>query len=116
MVNRPDRVKKALTREISDLLNKEIKDPRLSGIVSVTDVELSGDCRHAKVFVSVFGSEEEQKSSMKALESSTGFIRTEVGKRIKMRHTPEIIFRMDDSLERGSRVSQLIDKISRGEL
>lgn len=116
MVSRSDRVRKALIREVSDLLQRDIKDPRISGIVSVTDAEISQDCRHAKVFISVFGSEEEQKYTMEALDSSTGFIRSEIGKRIQMRFTPEIKFKLDNSLERGSRVTQILDKISRGEL
>jgi ribosome-binding factor A len=116
MVSRSDKVRKALIREISDLLQRQIKDPRIAGIVSVSDVEVSSDCRHAKIFVSVYGSEEERSSTMEALESSTGFIRSEVGKRIPMRFTPEIKFKQDDSLERGSRVTELINKISQGEL
>jgi ribosome-binding factor A len=116
MVSRSERVRKAIIREVSDLLQTNIKDPRISGLVSVTDVELSPDCRHAKVFVSVFGSEEERESTMQGLASSTGYMRSEIGKRIQMRFTPEISFKIDDSLERGSRVSLIIDKISRGEI
>jgi ribosome-binding factor A len=116
MVSRTDRLRKALIREVSDLLQRTIKDPRVSGIVSVTDVEISSDCRHAKIFVSVFGSEEEQKSTMEALESSTGFVRSEIGKRIPMRFTPELKFKIDNSLERGARVTSILDKISRGEI
>lgn len=116
MVSRSERVRKALIREVSTLLQRNIKDPRISGIVSVTDVELSSDCRHAKIFVSIFGEKEEQDKTMKALESSTGYIRTEISKRLEMRFSPEIVFKMDDSLERGSRVSGILDKISRGEI
>lgn len=116
MVSRAERVRKALIREVSDLLRKDIKDPRISGLVSVTDAEISQDCRHAKVFISVFGSDEDQKHTMVALDSSTGFIRSEIGKRIQMRFTPELKFILDNSLERGSRVTQLLDKISRGEI
>lgn len=116
MVSRADRVRKALIREISDLLRKDVKDPRVTGIVSVTDVELSTDCRHAKVFVSVYGDQEAQNSTMKALESCTGFIRSEIGKRINLRFAPEIVFKIDHSLERGSRVSLILEKISKGEI
>lgn len=116
MVNRSDRVRKAIIREVSDLLHRGLKDPRISGIVSVTDVELTTDCRYAKVFVSIFGNKEEQDSTMEGLECSSGFIRSEIGKRIKIRFTPEISFQIDDSLERGSRVTSLIDKISKGEI
>lgn len=116
MVSRSDRVRKALIREISELLRTELKDPRMAGMVSVTDVEVSADCRYAKVFVSVYGNEEEQASTMQALESSTGFIRSEIGKRMPMRFTPEIKFKIDDSLERGARVTDILNKISRGEI
>jgi ribosome-binding factor A len=116
MVSRADKVRKALIREVSDLLQKNIKDPRISGLVSVTDIDLSNDCRYAKVFVSVYGSEEERQKTMQALESSTGYIRSEIGKRISMRFTPEIKFKIDDSLERGARVTDLLNKISQGEL
>lgn len=116
MVSRTDKVRKALIREVSDLLQRGIKDPRISGIVSVTDIDLSADCRYARIFVSVFGTEEDQKKTMDALESSTGFIRSEVSKRIQMRFAPEIKFKIDDSLERGARVTTILEKISRGEI
>lgn len=116
MVSRAEKVRKALMREVSSLLQRNVKDPRISGIVSVTDVELSTDCRYAKVFVSIFGSEEEQQKTMTALESSTGYIRCELGKRIQLRFTPEIKFLIDNSLERGARVSNLLEQISRGEI
>jgi ribosome-binding factor A len=116
MVNRSERVRKAIIREVSDLLHRGLKDPRISGIVSVTDVELSADCRYAKIFVSIFGNQEEQDNTMEGLECSSGFIRSEISKRINMRFAPEISFKMDDSLERGSRVTSIIDKISKGEI
>lgn len=116
MVSRVDKVRKALIREVSDLLQTRLKDPRISGIVSVTDVELSADCRHAKVFVSILGEADDQNNTMEALASSTGFIRTEIAKRISLRFTPEIKFMIDDSLERGVRVTKLLEKIARGEV
>lgn len=116
MVSRSERVRKSLIREISDLLQKGIKDPRISGIVSVTDVDVSNDCRHAKVFISVYGSEEERNNTMIALDSSSGFIRSEISKRIKMRFAPEVSFKFDDSLERGARVTDLLNKISQGDI
>lgn len=116
MVNRADKVRKALIREISSLLQKGLKDPRISGIVSVTDIDLSSDCRHAKIFVSVYGNEKEQTETMAGLESSTGFVRSEISKRIKMRFTPEIQFQIDDSLERGVRVTKILEQISKGEV
>jgi len=116
MFSRGDRIRKTLQKEISDIIQRSIKDPRISGIVSVTDIELSPDYKYAKVYVSIFGTDEQKEQTMEALEDATSQVRYEVGKRVRLRHTPEIEFRRDDSLERGSRITDLIDKISRGEL
>ena len=116
MFSRGERIRKALMKEVSDIVQRHVKDPRISGIISVTDVELSNDYGHARVYVSVYGSDEQKEQTMLALQDSTSFVRKEVGRRIRLRHTPEIEFRPDDSLERGSRITDLIDKISRGEL
>jgi len=116
MFSRGERIRKAIIKEVSDIIQRYVKDPRISGIVSVTDVELSSDYGYAKVYVSVYGTEEQKENTLDAIEDSTPFIRKELGKRIRLRHTPELEFRRDDSLERGSRITNLIDKISRGEL
>jgi len=115
--SRSDKVRKALMREVSDIIRKEVKDPRLSDtVVSITDVELSKDLRYAKLFVSVFGSPELQEEIMAILEEWTPQVRYEVGRRIRLHHTPEIAFELDNSLERGVRITQLLDQISRGEV
>jgi len=116
MFSRVDRVRKALIKEVSDIIQRHVKDPRISGIVSVTDVEVSSDYSYAKVYISVYGSEEQKEQTIEALQDSASYVRGELGKRIRLRHTPEIEFIRDDSLERGSRITDLIDKISRGEL
>ena len=108
--HRADRVKELLRQEISQLIQEEIKDPRI-GFATVTDVELSQDLRHAKVFVSVYGDEEARKETLKGLQSAGGFIRNEIGKRIRMKHVPEILFRFDQSIERGARISKLLHEI-----
>ncbi|MBS3939242.1 MAG: 30S ribosome-binding factor RbfA [Peptococcaceae bacterium] len=108
---RTERIKGQLKEELSDIL-RLLKDPRL-GFATITSVEISGDHRHVKAFVSVFGTDEEKKDTLKALESATGFIRTEVGKRIKMRHTPEVIFRIDESIEHGAHINKLLKDIER---
>ncbi len=107
---RAHRLAELLKIEISDILLKEVKDPRI-GFVSLTDIEVSGDLRHANVYVSVFGDEEERQSSMKGLEKATGYIRKLLGERITVYHTPEILFKYDNSLERGAYISELIDKV-----
>lgn len=116
MFSRIDRIRKALIKEVSDIIQRHVKDPRISGIISVTDIELSSDYKYAKIYISVYGSEEQKKQTLEAIQESTSYIRGEIGKRIRLRHTPEIEFKPDDSLERGSRITDLIDKISRGEL
>lgn len=110
------RVAQSIKREMSDLILRGLKDARVSGLVSVTDVECSNDCRRAKIFISVFGEEEQQKSTLEALSDHAGEIRGELCRRLQLRFAPEVSFKLDDSLERGARVSALINKISSGEI
>lgn len=114
MTLRNERVRKELMRDISDILRKEIRG--LAGVVSVLDIEVSHDNSFAKVIYSVLGSEEQIEKTKEIIERSTPKIRFEVGKRIRLRLTPELKFVYTDSLEKGSRVNELIDKISRGEI
>lgn len=114
---RADRVRKALMREVSDIIMSEVKDPRLSGaMISVTDVEITHDLSYARIFVSVMGDQTLQDTVMSVLQESKPKIRFGIGQRIRLRHTPEIDIKFDDSLERGARVSQLLDQISKGEI
>ena len=113
---RNERVRKALMREISDILFREIKDPQICGMVSITDVDVSSDNSAARVFYSVFGDEEVKKKTSKALERHVGQIRHEVGKRIRLRKTPTLLFILDESMERGAKIMDLINKIERGEV
>jgi len=112
---RKNRLEEELKREITDILQMEIKDPRISKLTSVTDVELSGDLRYAKVYVSVMGSEEERRNTLEGLKKATGFIRSEIGKRIKLRYTPEITFHLDLSIQRGIEITQLLKKVQSDE-
>ena len=111
---RNERVRKELMRDISEILRKEIRG--LAGVVSIVDVEVSHDNSFAKVIYSVLGSEEQIEKTKEIIEKSTSKIRYEVGKQIRLRLTPELKFVYTDSLEKGSRVNELINKISRGEL
>jgi ribosome-binding factor A len=109
---RVERVAELIKREISQLLLSGIKDDRVGqGLVSVTAVEVSGDLQHAQVYVSIFGSPEVRAQTMAGLASATGYVRTVLGQRVRLRHTPEVIFREDRSLERGSRVIALLNQI-----
>lgn len=110
------RVSQQIKRELADLVRRNLKDERICGIVSITDVECSADCRSARIFISVFGEETERTGTLEALKEHTGFIRGELGRRLGLRFAPEISFKLDDSLERGAKVSQLIAKIARGEI
>ncbi len=113
---RNERVRKALMREISDIIFREIKDPAICGMVSITDVDVSSDNTAARVFYSVYGTDEVKEKTSKALERHVGQIRHEVGKRIRLRKTPSLLFILDDSLEHGAKMLNLINKIERGEL
>jgi len=113
---RNERVRKTLMKEISDILLKEIKDPKITGLVSITDVEVSHDNSYAKVYYSVLSPDDKKEEIIEAIKRNTPKIRYEVGKRVRLRLTPELNFIPDDSLERGARITELIDKISKGEL
>lgn len=110
---RVSRVGALIQREISQMLANDIKDDRVgAGMVSVTDVEVSGDLQHAKIFVSIYGTEEAKAETMDGLKAATGYVRRELGQRVRLRRTPEVLFVEDRSLERGDRVLSLLNQIS----
>lgn len=109
---RVSRVSSLIKREVSQMLLNEIKDDRVgAGMVSITEVDVSGDLQHAKIFVSIYGSDEAKAETMEGLKSSAGFVRRELGHRIRLRRTPEVIFVEDRSLERGDRMLHLLNQI-----
>jgi ribosome-binding factor A len=94
------------------MLLNEIKDDRVgAGMVSITDVEVSGDLQHARIYVSIYGTEAAKAETMEGLKSSAGFVRRELGQRIRLRRTPEVVFVEDRSLERGDRTLHLLNQI-----
>lgn len=106
------RVAEMIRREVSQMLMSDIKDDRVGmGMVSVTDVDVSGDLQHAKIFVSVYGTPEAREAAMDGLRSATGYVRSELGQRVRLRRTPEVIFIEDTSIERGSRILSLLGQI-----
>jgi len=107
---RHDKVREVIKQEVSRILHDELKDPRL-GFVTITDVELSGDMRHAKVFFSVLGKDEDYKKTQEALDCALGFVRRLVAERINLRFAPQIIFREDRSSEYSSRIQQVLEEI-----
>ncbi len=107
------RVAESIKREVSTMLLKDIKDDRVgTGMVSVTDVEVSGDLQHAKIFVSIYGSEDARRATMEGLAAATGFVRREISQRLALRRSPELSFHEDRSFERGVRILSLINKLS----
>src|SRR3712207_2556399 len=102
---RQRRVQEMLVQEISDIVRRQVKDPRI-GFVTITDAEVSPDLRNARVFVSALGSEEEKAAALAGLRSAAGFIRSEFGRRASLRFSPVIEFRPDASLERGARIHE----------
>jgi len=107
------RVSELIKREVSKMLLQDIKDDRVgAGMVSVTDVDVSGDLQHAKIFVSIYGSAAAKAETMAGLKAATGFVRSELGQRVRLRRTPEVVFLEDNSLERGDRILSLLNRIS----
>jgi ribosome-binding factor A len=94
------------------LLQRQVKDPRLSNFVAVTEVSLSPDLRYARVFVSGMGSEEEKQAMLSGLAAASGFLRNQLAKRLRLRRIPELSFHWDDSIERGAHLLQMIDEVS----
>ena len=106
------RVAALIKREVSQMLLSEIKDDRVgAGMVSVTDVDVSGDLQHAKIFVSVYGTQEAKEETMAGLDSSVNYVRKELGSRMQLRRTPTVKFIEDRSLERGDEMLDLLNKI-----
>ena len=99
-----------IKQEIGQMLLRDLKDTRL-GVVTVTEVAVTGDLREATVYVSLFGSDEEKEKSFAALQNATGFIRTELGKRLQVRHTPEITFAVDRSIDYGDHIERVLKSI-----
>ncbi len=112
--HRQEKLGELIAVELSELLRNRVKDPRV-GFASITRVEVSGDLRHAKVFVSVMGTPEEQAATMKGLRNATGYLRHELAERIVLRYMPEINFRLDTSIEEGARILELIRKVEEEE-
>jgi ribosome-binding factor A len=109
---RVERVAELIKREVSQMLLHGIKDDRVgTGMVSVTDVDVSGDLQHAKIYVSIYGTDEAKVETMAGLKSATGFVRSEIGARVRLRRTPEVVFIEDYSIERGNKVLSLLNQL-----
>ena len=109
---RVERVQELIKQELSKVILSEMKDPRI-GFVTVTQVKMSGDLREGEIFVSLMGTEDEKAATLKALNHSLGYLRTEIGKRVRLRHTPEFHLKEDDSLDYGANIQKLLLQIER---
>lgn len=113
MSYRAERLAETIKKEFSAMLHNELRDPRL-GFVTITRVVVSSDLSSAKIHVSIYGSADEQNATMEALSRAHGYIRSELGKRIRLRHTPEISFKLDTSVVQSIRVMELLKEINEG--
>ena len=113
MTRRIERVNNLIRQEISELL-QHAKDPRLSSFIAITEVSISPDLRHAKVFVSHMGSREEREATLNALAGASNFLRNQLARHLRLKRIPELSFRWDDSIERGAHLLELIDEVSAG--
>ncbi len=109
-MQRHERLEQDVKIALSDIITYEVKEPSVTGLISVTDVKITPDQKYAKVYVSIFGKQNRQKV-IDALQKATGFIKTELGKRVRMRNIPSITFELDDSIEYGNHMDKLIDEV-----
>ena len=108
--NRLGRIDEELKKEISNIINYELKNPKITGLISVTKTKITPDLKYAKVYVSILNAKNTQETFAN-LKKSTGYIRTEIAKRINLRITPELIFVLDDSMEYGAKIDQILKEI-----
>jgi ribosome-binding factor A len=109
---RVERVASLIRREVSELMVGGIKDERVSlGMVSVTSVEVAGDLQHCKIFVSIYGSDDDRRQAMAGLGSASAYVKGELGRRLKMRRTPEVVFVLDRGIEKGTSVLGLLNRL-----
>jgi ribosome-binding factor A len=109
---RSNRVGEQMKKELGEIISRKIKDPRI-GFVTVTDVQVTGDLQQATVYISVLGDQEQRENTLKGLAKAKGFIRSEIGHRIRLRKTPEISFEFDESIDYGNRIDTLLNQISK---
>ena len=112
MAHRIERVNNLIRHEVSELLQHQVKDPRLGSFITVTEVSITPDLRYAKILVSHLGSEEERRATLSGLAAASGFFRNQLAKRLGLRRVPELSFQWDDSLERGAHILKLIDEVA----
>lgn len=112
-VNRTDRLNSLLKEVISEVIRKDVRNPHVTELVTVTRVQISKDLRHAKVFISVIGSEQDKIETIEALNSAAGFIAVNSSQKVVMRYFPELKFKLDDSVDKHMRIEELLEEISK---
>ncbi|KRQ86992.1 Ribosome-binding factor A [Caloramator mitchellensis] len=112
-ISRTSRLNEEVKRIVGDIIQNELKDPRIPMLTSVTGVEVTKDLRYAKVFISVFGKDDEKQKCLEGLKSAAGFIRKEIGKKIKARYTPEVLFELDKSIEYGMHITKVLQEMKK---
>ncbi len=111
---RVERVAALIRKETSELLLHGIRDERVhQGMVSITEVEVSGDLQHCRIFVSIFGEQAQKQQVMDGLHAASGYLRGELGRRLQMRRAPEVTFKLDRGIEKGSTVLHLLGELER---
>lgn len=112
MTRRTERINSIIQQEISDLLREQINDPRLTTLISITKVSISPDLRHANVFISTLGDKINKDEILQGFTAASGFLRRQLANRLELKHTPELSFHLDDSIERGAEVLKLIERVA----
>ena len=108
--NRIGRINEEYRKELSQIISYELKNPNITGLISVTKVKVTTDLKYAKVYISILNSKN-QEETMQSLKKSAGFIRTELAKKVNLRNTPELIFEIDDSIEYGAKIDKILNEI-----
>lgn len=109
------RISEEIKRELAQMIRDEIKDPRIKGLISITRAEVTNDLRYAKIFVSILADESERPDSLQGLAKASGYMRSELARRLQLRYTPELIFKLDDSIAYGSKINEIISGFKQNE-
>lgn len=113
--NRVRRVAEQIKKDVSQIISVELKDPRVAGMTSITDVQLSRDLKYASIYVSILGSDQEKEETLQTLIRASKFIRGEIGKRVRLRYTPELNFYLDTSIEYGAHIESVLKSLKKEE-
>ena len=109
--SRSERVADEIKKNVCSIINNNLKDPRINGLISVTGVTVTRDLRNAKIFLSLYGDKTKQNDVFEAIKNAKGFIRRELASMVRMRYIPELSFKLDDSIEYGIQINKLLDKV-----